>query len=161
MNIFLPYEDVNQSIRALDDRRLVKQILECKQLLDVALGNTNGWSRHPVAVYYKDYPHFIARFGLMCCLEYELRFNRTHRYSDLLMRYTLKLPKNKRVEPYYASGSKGSDNCIRTVDNATLLFKQKLINKWENDKQQGRPPKWTKRLLPEFYLNKEKYYASV
>ena len=35
MNLFLPYEmNIRQSVMALDDRRLNKQILECQTLLD-------------------------------------------------------------------------------------------------------------------------------
>lgn len=33
MNIFLPYEeDIERSVRSLDDKRLNKQILECYQM---------------------------------------------------------------------------------------------------------------------------------
>ena len=60
MNIFLPYSNGIFSARALDDRRLVKQILETKQLLEVALGNSQAWANHLVAVYYRDYPQFLA-----------------------------------------------------------------------------------------------------
>jgi hypothetical protein len=60
-----------------------------------------------------------------------------------------------KFTPYYMEGSKGQPNYIRTTENVSALFQQKLINKWNNDKAKGREPKWTNRQVPEFY-KKEK-----
>lgn len=53
--------------------------------------------------------------------------------------------------PYYMEGSKDSHNYIRTTKNVSSLFQNKLCKKWDNDKEKGREPKWTKRDVPEFY----------
>ena len=53
--------------------------------------------------------------------------------------------------PYYMEGSKDSPNCIRTTENVSRLFQDKLCKMWDNDKANGRPPKWTNRQAPEFY----------
>lgn len=85
MNIFLPYpEDVLRSAAVLDDRRLVKQILECKILLDIAVQNrTDGYSRHPVAVHYRTQHNFLRYYGWVCCREYLHRFDRKHAYEHI------------------------------------------------------------------------------
>ena len=168
MNIFLPYEnDIGASVKALDDLRLNKQILECYQLLNNATKEYNGeeikgYKNHPVYVFYKDNPYFIATYGMFCCFEYECRFNRENRLTgdiEYLFNYWSnqipcrvyeKVPKCT-FTPYYMEGSKGQPNYIRTTDNVSALFQQKLVNKWNADKSKGRPPKWTNRQVPEFY----------
>lgn len=54
MNIFQPYEDVADCAQALDDRRLIKQILECKQIYDSGI-QKRGYSNHPVTQHFKLY----------------------------------------------------------------------------------------------------------
>ena len=168
MNIFLPYSnDIGASVRSLDDLRLNKQILECYQLLNNATKEHNGeqikgYKNHPVYVFYKDNPYFIATYGMCCCMEYEHRFAKENQLTDdmvyLFNYWENQIPHRvyERVAkctftPYYMEGSKGKPNYIRTTDNVGDLFKQKLIKKWENDKAKGRPPKWTNRQVPEFY----------
>jgi hypothetical protein len=56
VNIFLPYEnDIKKSVESLDDRRLNKQILECKQLLSLSIDeyscvdvSDRGYRNHPI-----------------------------------------------------------------------------------------------------------------
>lgn len=159
MNIFLPYEkDVPKSVEALDDVRLNKQILECYQLLTSAIkekngDKPNGWYKHPVYSFYKDNPSFLCYYGRKCCMEYEYRFDKEHAFKDkfrfIHIIYDLQFEPD--FTPYYMEGSKGQANYIRTTSNVSALFQQKLINKWNNDKAKGRPPKWTNRQMPEFY----------
>ena len=161
MNIFLPEETIYDSVRALDDRRIIKQILECKTILDVALDETKkGYAKHPVVVYYKDYPMFVACYGVFACMEYYHRFNKVHElYPIIFIVYdSLKVQTfgikydDKIIEPFverfYCEGSKTDPNCIRTTENTVELFRNKLCKKWDNDKY---PPKWTNRQPPEWY----------
>ena len=150
MNLFMPYKSVIKSVRALDDRRLVKQILECKVMLDIALGKKSGYSKHPVCVHYKDYPDFIHGYGMWACIEYAHRFDKLHKYAAEFSRCIAEIYMGTPL--LYAAGSKGSKDCIRTTENVTELFQQKLIEKWNNDKV---PPKWTNRGMPEFYKEKQ------
>lgn len=152
MNLFMPYKSVVNSVRALDDRRLVKQILECKVLLDIALGKKSGYANHPVSVHYKEHPNFLRDYALAACSEYSHRFGKVHTYQDEFYR-TLTLIE-KDVPVLYAAGSKGSANCVRdTSEKVYEMFQQKLIEKWDNDRV---PPKWTNREKPEFYKEKTK-----
>ena len=90
MNIFLPYENnINKSVQALDDKRLNKQILECKQLLSLAVSEYNkediskrGYRNHPIYVHYKHNLDFLSLYGYYCCLEYYHRFKKQHSIHD-------------------------------------------------------------------------------
>ena len=158
MNIFLPEETIEDSVKALDDRRLIKQILECKTILDVALDDTKkGYAKHPVVVYYKDYPLFVACYGLFSCMEYYHRFNKVHKLHPIIFIVydSLKVQAfgikydNKIVEPFvrhfYCEGRKDSPFAIRTTENTVELFRRKLCYKWREDKI---APKWTNRQPP-------------
>ena len=158
MNLFLPEKTVYDSVRALDDRRLIKQILECKTILDVALDETKkGYAKHPVVAYYKDYPSFVADYGFTATVEYNRRFCKNHSlYSWFVI--TARNIKCEAIfgyheepKPFYCEGSKTDLNCIRTTENTIELFRNKLCKKWDNDRY---PPKWTNRQAPEWYKNK-------
>ena len=151
MNIFLPYpKDINKSVRSLDDRRLIKQILECKILLYISETNQNGgYANHPVAKHYREQTDFLHFYGFVCCLEYKARFNKTHKYAPIFNPTRPCLNTNDYI-PFYAEGSKTDPNCIRTTDSETAgeLFRNKLNKKWKTD---SIPPKWTNRTEPKFY----------
>ncbi len=154
MNIFLPYpESAARSAAALDDRRLVKQILECKILLDIATQNrTDGYARHPVAVHYRGQTDFLRFYGLECCREYLHRFNRPHAYAPYFaaLRAGEKQPD---YIPFYAEGSRTDPKSIRTTENVGDLFRAKLCRKWQTDRTE---PRWTNRTAPEFYRTARK-----
>lgn len=165
MNVFMPCENIAKSVQSLDDARLRKQIVECKVLLDGAIAyrngeKPNGYFKHPVAQHYKDYPLFLACYGLECCTEYIIRFKSKHKYNDMFFNLCGdKMFENDFtfVPPLYAEGRKNTPECIRTTDPEKVydLFKQKLVNKWKADKEKGRPPKWTNRGTPE-WVNEER-----
>lgn len=80
MQVFLPYASFSESLRCLDKRRLAKQRVEAKQLIDVILGRPTasgkprkGWSNHPAAVMFRRYlPALIEYYNLSLC-EHVLR----------------------------------------------------------------------------------------
>jgi hypothetical protein len=62
MQVFLPVSDVDGSLRILDKRRLGKQRVEAKQLIDTILDRPmasgkprKGWRNHPAAVMFRRY----------------------------------------------------------------------------------------------------------
>lgn len=173
MNIFLPYEkNILASVQALDDARLNKQAVECYQLLTSAIkeksgDSVKGHSHHPVYVFYKDNLAFLAYYGYLCCCEYMSRFDKMHKLFDYFSTQCSQLLTintdfitiasmfgiylTPEFVPYYMEGSITDPDCIRTTKNVSALFQQKLIKKWEQDKANGRNPKWTNRHVPEFY----------
>ena len=132
MNIFLPYEnDVQKSVESLDDKRLNKQILECYQLLTLAIDekagvdiSKRGYRNHPIYLHYKNYPNFIGYYGYLSCLEYFERFDKEHKLKDKFVGYDVKyILGNNTYEPFYMEGSKGQPNYIKTTDNnSTLIY---------------------------------------
>ena len=61
MQTFLPYADFTESAKALDSKRLNKQILECYQILKV-LSNPDpraGWRNHPAVKMWRGYEHML------------------------------------------------------------------------------------------------------
>lgn len=68
MNVFIigsPFE----TARALDMRRLNKQIIECQQILD-ALNGKKAWSHHPCTLQYKGYERWLMNY-MACLLRYK------------------------------------------------------------------------------------------
>lgn len=166
MNIFLPYEnDIVASVQSLDDLRLNKQLVEVYQLLTSAIKEKNGETikghrNHPVYLFYKNNLDFLAYYGLCCCCHYKARFNKKHQLEAYFASYCNKdfisFDREGHLVPppyipYYMEGSIKDPNHIRTTDNVSALFQRKLINKWNADKEKGRPPRWTNRDVPEFY----------
>ena len=47
MQTFLPYPDFRKSLECLDYRRLGKQRVESKQIIDTLTGVSEGWKNHP------------------------------------------------------------------------------------------------------------------
>lgn len=157
MNIFLPENTATGSAQALDDRRLCKQILECKHIYDVAVGKTTGYANHPVVQFYKDQLLFLTLYALECCKEYRYRFEKEHKYERLFRTFHLLVFSEAECTEYrelYASGNKNSPECVRETkpNEVHFLFRVKLIIKWRNDKIS---PKWTKRGSPKWYNEEE------
>jgi len=55
MQTFLPYVNFAESAKCLDYRRLGKQRVEAKQILDVLNGKTTAWQNHPCVKAWKGY----------------------------------------------------------------------------------------------------------
>ena len=156
MNLFLPYENnVGKSVQSLDDKRLIKQILEVYQLVQlwekekqgIDLGS-RGYHKHPIYLHYKRYPKFLYFYGYTACIEYKFRFKQDHAYYEYFLTNYLK-DKTFKHKPFYMEGSKNDKlNCIRTLENVSLLYQRKLVHKWLNF---GKcEPTWTNRKKPEF-----------
>lgn len=160
MNIFLPFESFKDCAQTLDDKRLTKQILECKQILDIILKKKadetykSPYLNHPVVKHYFNQEHYIVEYALAMCKEFTHRFGKTHTYHSWFIVHMT--PKENEFIPFYAEGSKNSIDCIRETDANTVyaLFKLKLHRKWLDDVFNHRHLKWTNRNRPD--LIKEK-----
>lgn len=62
-----------KTIAILDDKRLVKQILECYTML------SGKWKNHPASLSWGAYE--LESYGTMACAEYEKRFGKHHVYK--------------------------------------------------------------------------------
>ena len=64
MNTFLPYPNVRSSAECLDYRRLGKQRVEARQILDILLGKTESkaWRNHPATLMWKGCEDALAQY---------------------------------------------------------------------------------------------------
>ena len=64
MQTFLPYPSIKKSIHCLDDKRLGKQRVEAKQILDILQGRSKGnaWKNHPAVLMWKGYESCLVYY---------------------------------------------------------------------------------------------------
>lgn len=62
MQTFLPYPDFEQSLRCLDKRRLLKQVVEAGQIYNTLINNSKAWSNHPAVLMWKGYENALAQY---------------------------------------------------------------------------------------------------
>ena len=67
MQTFLPYADFEASARALDQKRLGKQRVECLQVLRGLTVPTYGWRHHPGVKMWRGHEEALGRYALTCC----------------------------------------------------------------------------------------------
>lgn len=70
MQTFLPFTDMQASVKALDYRRLGKQRIEVVQMLKALLGLNKGWRNHPATLQWRGYESALCEYGLYACAEW-------------------------------------------------------------------------------------------
>ena len=72
MQTFLPYKGFKQSFKILDYRRLGKQRVEAKQILNVLLDRTTtkGWRNHPIVRMWDGYAPSLQLYHNLCITEW-------------------------------------------------------------------------------------------
>lgn len=73
MQTFLPFPDFVETARCLDRLRLGKQRCETLQILQVLLGETNGWRNHPAVKMWRGHEHTLWCYGIAICTEWKYR----------------------------------------------------------------------------------------
>lgn len=67
MQVFVPFKNPFECAKVLDDRRLNKQIIECRQILKAIRGESSAWANHPCTKMYRDHEQWLTHY--MHCLE--------------------------------------------------------------------------------------------
>lgn len=156
MNIFMPYKDINESVKSLDDKRLLKQIIEVMSLIRIYKRQqkgeviTRGYVNHPIYKYYKDKPAFMADYAILCLAEYSYRYDKIHSMTKEALEFAKSLDSLLYTEdsgPAYIAGS-GKEQVIDTTYLLYKRYQDKLIMKWKSSN-----PRWTKRNPPKFWTN--------
>jgi hypothetical protein len=80
MQTFLPLPSFRESARCLDNKRLGKQRLECKQILlcrGVPIGahkpGKKGWQNHPAVLMWAEHEVALLVYGIVVCREWAAR----------------------------------------------------------------------------------------
>jgi hypothetical protein len=87
MQTFLPYPSFIRSARCLDYKRLGKQRVECKQILNALEGRSDGWVKHPATQMWKGYENALKLYANRCIKEWVSRG-----YQNTMQLYEVKGP---------------------------------------------------------------------
>ena len=133
MQTFLPSTSFIQSAKCLDYKRLGKQRVEAKQLLNILLGETDkkGWRNHPALLMWKGYEDTLKLYHDIMIAEW---INRGYKNSmelycaiDTFTPITLNLLHTLLTVDYQNSGSFTIPPWLTdefcSYHRATLLFK--------------------------------------
>lgn len=102
MQTFLPYPSFMESAKCLDNKRLGKQRVEARQILN-ALIYGGGWRNHPAVLMWKGYEVALSHYMDTCIEEWMRRgFNNTMKLTQAPIS-AIKVPKWFRVEKFHAS----------------------------------------------------------
>lgn len=137
MQVFLISKSPQETIKVLDDKRLVKQGLETRQILNTLTGRSEGWKSHPAVLAFKGYEKFLAKYGLAVnseCLERGFKGNNKDFFNEVLASDFLDAePTWLSNEAIFAS-HRGRLKCKGEIDALCASIKKALkiksINKW-------------------------------
>lgn len=73
MQTFLPYPDFHKTFEVLDYRRLGKQRVEAKQILNALERGSGGWYNHPAVKMWKGYETALKLYHDQCIDEWVAR----------------------------------------------------------------------------------------
>lgn len=73
VNTFVPFSDMRESIRVLDNKRLGKQRVEAFQILKALAGKTKGWVHHPATQMWRGYEDCLRHYLNLCIEEWTAR----------------------------------------------------------------------------------------
>lgn len=130
MQTFLPYSSYLLSSRALDSRRLQKQIVECQQILKVLLyPEQKAWKNHPAVLMWKGHELHLAVYAHQCYLEWVSRgYGPTHKSMTWIVDNLELIDDNSNLPPPWL-GNKEFHNSHRS----NLLRKSEYYNQYEEE----------------------------
>lgn len=73
MQTFLPYPDFNSTARCLDYKRLGKQRVECKQIINALVLPNAGWKNHPAVKMWEGHIDWLIEYMSVVIIEWERR----------------------------------------------------------------------------------------
>lgn len=85
MQVFVPYSSPIEVAKCLDRKRLYKQVLECRQILNAISGISKAWANHPVVKMYSK--HKMWLYYYMNCLACFCYGGPSQYWSDLADMY--------------------------------------------------------------------------
>lgn len=95
MQTFLPLPSFRESARCLDNKRLGKQRVECKQILlclGVSIGphvpGKRGWRSHPAVLMWSGYETALLTYSIVVCREWRSRGFKDRLRDEFLAAYS-------------------------------------------------------------------------
>ena len=62
MQVFVPFPSPIEVAKCLDKKRLNKQVIESRQILNAIDGTSNGWKNHPIVKMYKGNTNWLSNY---------------------------------------------------------------------------------------------------
>jgi hypothetical protein len=160
MNIFFFTKNQKLNARLLDDKRLVKMVLETTQLLSNGLYLNNQKSpykhthlKHPCSIWSaksKSNWQWLKKYGLELANEYTRRYGKIHKCEKIIrsmhfkhndknfyeppqcMPDKYKCNKSSRAYIKYYTGEKFNEKYFKYTNKKVFLFWKKLVEKYNN-----------------------------
>lgn len=163
MNIFVSDNDPKVSAINLDDKRVVKMILETAQLLSTAIIMNGGEApykathkKHPSTIWAansKSNFMWLVEHGLALGNEYTLRFGKQHKsisiITHIIQNELFKVIPDGELQTFAnctANQTKGIS--YKHLEDPVEAYRAYLSARWDTDTL---VPKWTCRAKPEWY----------
>lgn len=117
MQVFVPLDNFVQCAKVLDSRRLNKQGVECKQILNVLLDLTDGkgWRNHPIMHMWRGHEQALIYYSLAMRVEWKRRG-----YNDTMIPWFQSLV-DLNVKPILPDW--WGDDSVHSSHRQTLLCK--------------------------------------
>ena len=103
MQTFLPYPDFQKSLACLDNKRLGKQRVEAKQILDTLTNNSVAWRNHPAVLMWEGHTDCLALYYNLSLLEWAKRGYRNIKLSECKLISVVSFPYWLGNETFHAS----------------------------------------------------------
>lgn len=170
MNVFATHQSPVESAQALDDRRLVKMVLETGQIICTAL-HAGGKKeevpyrpthvKHPVCLWAATSAvnlRWLARHLRALGKEYTLRFGRKHKTVTSMQAVVQAIMSDTAAQngrsPKFVNCARNSSLGLdfTTEPDVHMAYRKYLIEKWKHEKGKARwtnraPPAWAKKRL--------------
>lgn len=149
MNIFVISDNPIECAQTLDDKRVVKMILESTQMLSTAVSALGGnapykptHAKHPCTLWVQQDPrnagwlwqHALALFG-----EYELRYGKDHKCFGPFMQCAFELMRLGHMDFAQPDSFVNCTTHHKYIDDVHMAYQLEMCHKWDHDK---REPRW-------------------
>jgi hypothetical protein len=165
MNVFATHTDPFQAAAALDDKRVIKMLVESAQLLCTELHRQGidtpyrpTHAGHPCSVWLRDHPRaqqwlLAHAYGLSAI--YTAAYGRVHATLPVLDWCSDLIGKYRRPPTWWANCAQRTDLGVSFthLDDVQLAYRHYLTERWALD---TRVPTWHGRNLPDWLLTLDK-----
>ena len=145
MNIQATHEHPYNSAVALDDKRLIKMILESAQMYCTVTGDTTyrpTHSNHPVTKWAQHNLSWLIQWHQALAGEYFHRFKKTHKSFTDVGQYMTSPP---GVTVDFCNAARGKDLDFTHIKDTHKAYRFYMRARWYTDKK---PATWTNRMPP-------------
>ena len=162
MNIFVSDENPEKAAKNLDDKRVIKMILESTQLLCTAVNIHNGSQCTPYKSTHVNHPSSIwARetrgnwiwlwnHAYALCDRYQAAYGKVHKCREVIINLVDDkmdeiIPDGPLTPFANCTSNKEKEISFKNISDPIEAYRRYLIARWNTDKLK---PKWTKRARP-------------